>query len=141
MYRIKNTADDRTKHILHRTATKFELEPVLGAVRIRLGKFVDISDEHYVRVKGMIDGWVKNGMVEVSKLGAVKESPRKLEPLGIINTAAIKNLEFASEAKVEEQVQVKEEPKSEDVVAPSAEQDIPLLTPDSPRKGRPKKSS
>lgn len=65
MYRIKNTADDRTKHLLHRTATQFELEPSLGGHRIRLGTHHDIGDEHYTRVKPVIDQWVKKGMVEV----------------------------------------------------------------------------
>ncbi len=65
MYRIKNTAEDRTKHLLHRTAAKFELEPTLGGVRIRLGSFIDITDEHYARVKPIIDEWVGKGMVEV----------------------------------------------------------------------------
>ncbi len=64
MYRIKNTADDRTKHLQHRTATKFELEPSLGGHRIRLGTHYDISDEHYIRVKLTIDEWVKKGMVD-----------------------------------------------------------------------------
>ena len=68
MYRIKNTAEDRTKHLLHRTAAKFELEPALGGVRIRLGSFVDITDEHYERVKPLVDEWVKKGMVEVVDL-------------------------------------------------------------------------
>lgn len=65
MYRIKNTADDRMKHLQHRTATKFELEPSLGGHRIRLGSHHDISDEHYARVKPVIDEWVKKGMVDV----------------------------------------------------------------------------
>jgi hypothetical protein len=69
MYRIKNTAEDRTKHLLHRTAAKFELEPNLGGVRIRLGAFLDITDEHYDRVKPIVDEWVKKGMVEVVRIG------------------------------------------------------------------------
>lgn len=70
MYRIKNTADDRMKHLQHRTATKFELEPSLGGYRIRLGSHYDISDEHYARVKPVIDEWVKKGMVDTIKLGS-----------------------------------------------------------------------
>ncbi len=66
MIRIKNTADDRTKVLLHRTATRFELEPVLGDKRIRLRSYLDITEEHYARLKSMVDGWVKNGMVEVT---------------------------------------------------------------------------
>lgn len=65
MYRIKNTAEDRSKHLKHRTATKFEIEPSLGGNRIRLGSYLDISDEHYARVKPTVDEWVKNGTVDV----------------------------------------------------------------------------
>lgn len=66
--RIKNTADDRTKHLLHRTSTRFELEPILGDKRIRLGTFIDVDDEYYERVKHLVAPWIKNGMVEVFKL-------------------------------------------------------------------------
>lgn len=65
MYRIKNTADDRSKHLKHRMAAKFELEPNLGGHRIRTGTHYDISDEHYGRVKPVIDEWEKKGMVDV----------------------------------------------------------------------------
>lgn len=77
MYRIKNTAEDRTKHLLHRTATKFELEPTLGGIRIRLGAFLDITDEHYERVKPVVDEWVKKGMVEVIQNGSDSADLRK----------------------------------------------------------------
>lgn len=71
MYRIKNTANDRTKAHLHRTATRFESEPSLGGARIRLGSHIDISDDHYDRVKPIIDEWVTKGMVHVFKLDAL----------------------------------------------------------------------
>lgn len=68
MYRIKNTADDRTKVQLHRTASRFELEPQLGGRRIRLRSHLDITDEHYEKTKTVIDDWVRKGIVEVIKL-------------------------------------------------------------------------
>lgn len=71
MYRIKNTANDRTKAHLHRVATRFDSEPSLGGIRIRLGSHIDISDDHYDRVKPFIDEWVSKGMVHVFKLDAV----------------------------------------------------------------------
>lgn len=73
MFRIKNTADDRAKHLLHRTAAKFELEPSLGGYRIRLGTYYDITDEHYSRVKPVLDEWVKKGMVEVTNLALLEK--------------------------------------------------------------------
>lgn len=79
MYRIINTAHDRTKHLLQRTAPKFEYEPSLGGVRIMLGSYHDITDEHYQRVKPTIDQWIKNGMVDV--LNITKEDLKKNEGL------------------------------------------------------------
>lgn len=75
MYRVKNTADDRRKSLLHRTATKFELEPNLGGTRIRLGHHLDITDEHFARVKPTLDEWIKKGMVEVIKLDSSGQVP------------------------------------------------------------------
>lgn len=71
MIRIKNTAEDYSKSLLHRTAPKFELEPTLGGQRIRLRSFLDITEEHYARVKPMIDVWVAGGMVEVINLSDI----------------------------------------------------------------------
>lgn len=68
MYRVKNTANDRSKTLLHRVAPGFVEEPTLGSRRIRLGEYLDITDEHYDRVKDMLAGWVKKGMVSVIKL-------------------------------------------------------------------------
>lgn len=68
MIRIKNTAEDRSKSLLHRTAPKFELEPSLGGQRIRIRSFIDITEDHYAKVKHIVDVWVKAGMVEVVRL-------------------------------------------------------------------------
>lgn len=73
MYRIKNTANDRTKTHLHRTAPGFNEEPNLGGKRIRMGEFLDIEDAHYERVKPILDQWVAKGMVSVSQLGVAAE--------------------------------------------------------------------
>ncbi len=70
MIRIKNTAEDRTKSLLHRTAAKFELEPMLGDQRIRLRSHIDITEEHYERVKHIVAPWIAAGMVEVIGLSA-----------------------------------------------------------------------
>lgn len=80
MYRIKNTADDRQKALLHRTASKFATEPDLGGRRIRLGTSIEITDEHFARVKPVLDEWVKNGMVEYELIGAEKEPAEKDGP-------------------------------------------------------------
>jgi hypothetical protein len=133
MIRIKNTADDRRKVLLHRTSTRFELEPVLGATRIRLGKHVDITDDHYDRVKWMVDAWVKNGMVEVTRLDEGLAEPKELElPASmIVNVSGMDKLEFSDDQTVRESVEVALEDKDLG--------EITVLTPEPPKKGRPKK--
>lgn len=128
MYRIKNTADDRTKHLLHRTASRFELEPVLGARRIRLGEHYDITDEHYEKVKHIVAPWVKKGMVEVIKLDSKSDSKEtkketKNPASDVLNPPPVAALEFNVEPtkletleKAEAQVESpKEETKKEEV--------------------------
>lgn len=68
MIRIKNTAEDRSKSLLHRTASKFEIEPMLGDQRIRLRSHLDITEEYYERVKHLVAPWIAAGMVEVINL-------------------------------------------------------------------------
>lgn len=101
MYRIKNTADDRSKHLKHRTATKFELEPSLGGHRIRLGTHYDISDEHYARVKPLVDEWVKKGMVEVLELGpmGVFWDPQRLSNARALEPAVKQAMEMYGEGQ------------------------------------------
>jgi len=82
--RIKNTANDRSKVHLHRTAARFELEPSFGGQRIRLGESRVISDADYRRNKQVIDEWVAKGIVEIlvvadSPLLLVDVEPPKVE--------------------------------------------------------------
>lgn len=88
--RIKNTANDRSKAHLHRTAARFELEPSFGGQRIRLGESRVISDADYHRNKQVIDEWVAKGIVEIlvvadSPLLLVDVEPpkvdKKIEPV------------------------------------------------------------
>jgi hypothetical protein len=90
MFRIKNTADDRTKELLHRTASQFELEPNLGGHRIRLGTHLDITNEHYERVKPTVATWVKKGMVDVFELGSDGSDTRKLINEPQVNAEGLK---------------------------------------------------
>lgn len=123
--RIKNTADDRTKHLLHRTASRFELEPILGDKRIRLGTYIDVDDEYYERVKHLVAPWIKNGMVEVFKLevegnkiissGSV--APMKIEELRLPEVVTVaetavstQTLSFTEPVAVTETVTVAVEP-------------------------------
>lgn len=68
MYVIKNTANDRSKSFLHRNAARFELEPSLGGVRIRLNSSITITAEHYKQNEALIQEWVSKGMVDVVPL-------------------------------------------------------------------------
>lgn len=69
MYKIKNTADDRSKVTLHRTATKFELEPSFAGLRLRLGQSRLIEDEVFQRNEELLRAWEKNGMISIEKEG------------------------------------------------------------------------
>lgn len=156
--RIKNTAEDYSKSLLHRTAPKFELEPMLGDKRIRLRSFIDITDEHYEKVKHIVAPWVKAGMVEVIQLGG-SDTKAKLDNLAATTqemggyeelkaaeeTKAIEEkvsakLQFTEEAAVSETVAVTTEsagaPVVEEAPAPAAEE---KTSNDSSKKGPGKK--
>lgn len=75
MYKIKNTANDRSKTLLHRTAIKFELEPSFAGVRLRLGESRDIEDAVYERNKELLDRWEKNGMISIERPGSETTVP------------------------------------------------------------------
>lgn len=66
MYRITNTAFNRAKEHLHRVAPKFDPEPDFGGRRLRNGESIEISDEHYERVKDMLAVWEKTGVVDIT---------------------------------------------------------------------------
>lgn len=108
MYRVKNTAEDRSKSLLHRTAPKFELEPMLCGRRVQLRGYVDITDEQYAANKATLDVWVKNGMVDVIDMGSEGKAPPVVEDsikwvakeeMGepVINATSVAKLEFAAE--------------------------------------------
>lgn len=63
--KIKNTAYDRDKLHLHRTASKFITEPTIGNVRLTRGMTTEITDEQYERMKDMLHSWEKKGMIEI----------------------------------------------------------------------------
>ncbi len=70
MYRIKNTSTDPTKRNLHRVAQGFQEEPNFAGTRLKLGTSLDITDDQYNRMKGLLDSWVAKGMVTVNNLEA-----------------------------------------------------------------------
>lgn len=137
MIRIKNTADDRRKAHLHRTASRFQMEPTLGSTRIRLRGYVDITDEHYERVKDLIEEWVAKGMVEVIRLeGPAAVLPRPEEaPPPVVNPEVSK--EMKTEVVVEEPKapEVLDEASSvvEEKVETAPEAPKPVSTPEPPK--------
>lgn len=64
MWKITNTAEDRTKTHLHRQAPGFDPEPSIDGIRLRLGQSMELTDEHYESIKELITEWVGKGMVE-----------------------------------------------------------------------------
>ena len=70
MWKVTNTANDRSKVDLHRTASKFITEPSIAGVRLRLGQSILIEDNQYERLKTTLEGWVAKGMVELCQVGA-----------------------------------------------------------------------
>jgi hypothetical protein len=77
MLRVKNTANDRTKSLLHRTAAKLEMEPVVNGYRLRMGSSVDIPEEVYDRNRAHFDKLIKDGVIEISYVDA---KPSDKEP-------------------------------------------------------------
>lgn len=67
-YIVINTTNDRSKSFLHRNAARFEFEPSLGGVRIRLGSPITITREHYEKNEAILREWVSKGMVEIIPL-------------------------------------------------------------------------
>lgn len=100
MYKIKNTANDRSKTLLHRTAIKFELEPSFAGRRLRLGESRDIEDAVYERNKELLDRWEKNGMISVEKVGGEKASP-KPQPASAPTPPPLPEEEIAREVDAE----------------------------------------
>jgi hypothetical protein len=75
MIRIKNAVDDQSKaHLRQAWASRssrsdYDLEPVLDGRTIRLRTHIDITEQHYERVKHIVDVWAKKGIVSVIPLG------------------------------------------------------------------------
>lgn len=148
IYRIKNTADDRTKVLQHRLATGFQMEPSLGGHRIRLGQFLDIAEDHYLRVKEMVDSWVAKGMVEVSVVG---NNISKYPPPSVVEEVFVpspQNVAAVAKLELETLPTVAEVTYSVELPIPLTELKLDLLKDEvsseeetKPKKGgRPKKS-
>jgi hypothetical protein len=76
MWKITNTANDRSKAELHRTASKFTYEPSIGGVRLRLGETIEMDDEHFEENRSLLEGWQAKGMVDFERVGG---EPAKAE--------------------------------------------------------------
>lgn len=68
MYRIRNTADDRSKAHLHRKATKMIYEPSIAGRRLQLRGTLDLTDKQFEQNREMLVGWEAKGMIEIEFL-------------------------------------------------------------------------
>ena len=67
MYKITNTANDRTKANLHRTASKFILEPTFQGIRLGIRDSRLISDDDFEKNRELLEGWEKKGMISIER--------------------------------------------------------------------------
>lgn len=65
MLKIKNTALDRSKTLLHRTAPKLEMEPVINGHRLRLNSSAEVTEEWAEKNKKYLEDLIKMGVIEV----------------------------------------------------------------------------
>ena len=65
MIRIKNTALDRSKSLLHRTASKLEMEPMINGVRLRLNSHLDVPEAWVKKNQAYLEGYLKAGIIDV----------------------------------------------------------------------------
>ena len=91
MWRVTNTANDRSKVDLHRLATKFTYEPSIGGVRLRLGATMDLDDEHFESIRSQLEGWKGKGIVDFEHIpdGANVDVEPTKPVLGMLKDAAI----------------------------------------------------
>jgi hypothetical protein len=76
MWRVTNTANDRSKVHLHRLASKFTYEPSIGGLRLRLGESVELEDAHFEAIRAQLEGWKGKGIVDFERVGGeVKKAP------------------------------------------------------------------
>jgi len=76
MWRVTNTANDRSKVHLHRLASKFTYEPSIGGLRLRLGESVELDDAHFEAIRSQLEGWKGKGIVDFEHVGGeTKKAP------------------------------------------------------------------
>lgn len=114
MWKIKNTATDRSKTHLHRIAPSLEMEPVVAGRRLFMGTSVTISEGQYQHDCARLKMLEKTGAIECVYLGGGAtpvpvvpmaanpvETPQFEPPPGvempIINTMSLPKLEHYEE--------------------------------------------
>jgi hypothetical protein len=131
MYKIKNTAMDRSKDFLHRRAPRMRPEPTISGRRLMLNQTMVLTDEQYAHNELLIKELISHGVVEVEMIPPFmipkKEEPIVEQPVVVIEEEVLPVPE-----------EVKEEPKESIIEIPiaSAEQ----VTEGHGRRGRSKKN-
>lgn len=105
-YKLKNTALDHDKRFLHRTASKMQMEPVIGGRRLRIRQSMVISDELFAHNLATLILWRGWGIVTWEKVGgeAGRKVPTKEEVMaaGYSEEAAEKIIERETRLAAEE---------------------------------------
>lgn len=65
MLKIKNTALDPMKSLLHRKAAKLEMEPMINGQRLRLRTSVDVPEDWANKNRDYLEKLVKQGVIEI----------------------------------------------------------------------------
>ena len=68
MWKITNTANDRSKVELHRLAAKFTYEPSIDGIRLRLGESREFTDEHFATIRAQVESWKLKGIVDFEQV-------------------------------------------------------------------------
>jgi len=106
MWKIVNTSMDRSKALLHRTAPKLEMEPMIGGNRLRMQQITAITDHQHELNKEQLERLVRSGVITMEKVSDDKPKPVKAEPPKAVAPAL-------AEPKVEAKPAPEEDPKVE----------------------------
>jgi type IV secretory pathway VirB10-like protein len=130
MWKITNTSMDRSKALLHRTAPKLEMEPIVAGKRLRMRQTMTISDHEYEHDKAHLEQHVRAGSIAVEKIGEDKKKVPAPPPA----PPPVK-----SETVMHPPVKTEPPPHVEEQPLPAADQEVKTTLPTPKWKGHNKK--
>lgn len=82
MWKIMNVSMDRRFTEARRKAPGLIMEPLIGSIRLRMGKSMEVTDAHFQSIKPQLDGWKTKGVVDYENLEAKNPPVRRLNKHG-----------------------------------------------------------